>query len=107
MPDIYVAWVIAFVVKHWHFVSWKQVVKDLFASIWELLFLTNTGIVGYSPNDASYLSNDATWYISAMILSSSGLIIGEIPLSIKKPSFRLLKRPVSCAAQLDTPIIAR
>ena len=29
MPDIYVAWVIAFVVKHWHFVSWKQVVKDL------------------------------------------------------------------------------
>ena len=69
MPDIYVAWVIAFVVKHWHFVSWKQVVKDLFASIWELLFLTNTGIVGYSPNDASYLSNDATWYISAMILS--------------------------------------
>ncbi len=69
MPDIYVAWVIAFVVKHWHFVSWKQVVKDLFAFIWELLFLTNTGIVGYSPNNASYLSNDATWYISAMILS--------------------------------------
>lgn len=47
----------------------NRVVKDLFASIWELLFLTNTGIVGYSPNDASYLSNDATWYISAMILS--------------------------------------
>lgn len=61
MPNIYVAWAIAFVVKHWHCISWKQVMKDFFSSIWELLFLTNTGTVGY-------LSNGATWYISAMIL---------------------------------------
>ena len=87
MPDIYVAWVIAFVVKHWHFVSWKQVVKDLFASIWELLFLTNTGIVGYSPNDASYLSNDATWYISAMILSM--LLLWPLLRKYKENFFRI------------------
>lgn len=61
MPHIWVAWFIAFVVKHWGRFSIVTVAKDLFNSIGELCFTINAGYYGY-------LSNGATWYISAMLL---------------------------------------
>lgn len=62
MPDIYIAWGIAFVVEHLNKFSFHDIIRDGITSIWELLFLTEAGFTGY-------ISNRVTWYISAMLLA--------------------------------------
>lgn len=62
MPDIYIAWGIAFFVEHIGEFSFHGMIRDGINSIWELLFLTEAGFVGYK-------ANTVTWYISAMLIA--------------------------------------
>lgn len=62
MPEIYFAWIIAFLVKHIGEFSIKGMMKDAIESIGELLFLTESGFMGYR-------ANTVCWYISAMLLA--------------------------------------
>lgn len=61
MPDIYIAWGIAFIIEHIGEFSFHGMFRDVITSIWDLLFLTEAGFLGYK-------SNRVTWYISAMFL---------------------------------------
>lgn len=63
MPNLYIAWIIAFVVSHlgeWS--NFKLLLKHGVSAIWELLFVTESGLMGYR-------ANAVTWYISAMLLA--------------------------------------
>lgn len=62
MPNIYVAWIIAFLVEHIGNFSIGKMVKDAITSVWELLFVTETGLMGYR-------ANAVCWYISAMLIA--------------------------------------
>ena len=63
IPEIYIAWIIAFIVEHSvDSPTSSDIVKDALSSIWELLFLNFSGLKGYR-------ANHVTWYISAMLLS--------------------------------------
>lgn len=85
MPDIYIAWIVAFFVEHIGKFSIQKMVKDAFTSIWELLFLTNSGLSGYR-------CNHVTWYISAMLL----VMLFLFPLMRKyKDSFFYIIAPLS------------
>lgn len=61
LPHYYLAWLLSFIVMHIGVDSIKAVLSDGVNSIWELLFLTQTGLSGYR-------ANDVTWYISAMLI---------------------------------------
>ena len=61
MPNIYVAWVIAFVVEHigeFHLIT---ILIHLVQSFLELLLITETGL-------RLFLANSVSWYLSAMLL---------------------------------------
>lgn len=62
LPNIYIAWLIAFVVEHIGNFSLKPMLKDAVNAIWELLFVTESGLLSYS-------ANAVCWYISAMLLA--------------------------------------
>lgn len=62
MPNIYIAWIIAFFVEHIGNFSVKPMLKELFYSISELLFITESGFLNYSVG-AGF------WYISAMLIA--------------------------------------
>ena len=73
LPHIYVAWVIAFFVKNFFsFESIATVFKRGLFSLFELLFVTHSGLMVFR-------ANAATWYISAMLLAMALLY----PLLIK------------------------
>lgn len=61
MPNIYIAWIIAFLVEHIDNFSIEEMCKHAVKSVWELLFLTESGLRSYS-------ANAVCWYISAMLL---------------------------------------
>ena len=64
LPNYYVAWVIAFAVKHIYSAPVSgSTLLDLANGIWELLFLEMTGI-----GNGAYIVNSVTWYISAMLI---------------------------------------
>lgn len=62
LPNVYVAWGIAFVIEHVGQWDLRLMLQHLIRSIWELLLLTKSGL-------GDYVVNGATWYLSAMILS--------------------------------------
>lgn len=62
LPNIYVAWVIAFAVEHIGRFAPKQMLKDAANAVWELLFVTESGLLAYR-------ANTVCWYISAMMLA--------------------------------------
>lgn len=62
MPNIYVAWVIGFIVEHIGEFSVKGMLEDAFCSMGELLFLTESGF-------KEYTANSVCWYISAMLIA--------------------------------------
>jgi peptidoglycan/LPS O-acetylase OafA/YrhL len=61
-PNVYVAWIIAFLATHFYGVSAGKIFKDGINGIWELLFLNESGLMGTR-------ANTVTWYLSVMILA--------------------------------------
>lgn len=61
-PNFFVAWGIGFVVSHIPWKSLGKTVSDAIKGIWELLFLNQSGLMGYRVNHV-------TWYLSAMLLA--------------------------------------
>lgn len=61
-PNIYVAWVIAFVVRNINVDSFFTILQHGADSLWELLFLSQSGLL-------TWRANSVTWYLSAMLLA--------------------------------------
>lgn len=63
LPNFYVAWIIGFIVSHiFDNQSLIAVIKDGISAFWELIFVTESGLMGFR-------ANAVTWYISAMLLA--------------------------------------
>ena len=63
LPNYYIAWVIAFLVRHLYRAPYSgSVAVDLLEGIRELNFLEMTGI-----GEGGYIVNNVTWYLSAML----------------------------------------
>ena len=62
-PEILIAYIIGFFVEHLNenFTN-KELIKDFISSIWELLFLNDSGLMGFR-------ANAVVWYISSMLIS--------------------------------------
>lgn len=79
LPDIYIVWVIAFIVeactRQWNFL---QVIKNGMFTSFELLLVQQTGLKGFC-------ANPVTWYLSAMLLAMALLY----PFLIKNRSLFL------------------
>lgn len=74
MPDLYIAWIIAFIVTCWtKQFSLTEILKNLLLSSFDLLFLVHTGLSGFRANGAA-------WYLSAMLLAMAILY----PILIRK-----------------------
>lgn len=64
LPNYYVAWIIAFTVRHIYRPPVSgSILLDLANGVWELLFLEMTGI-----GEGKYIVNNVTWYISSMLI---------------------------------------
>jgi len=63
-PEIFVAWFIGYVVQHTakDGVTLKTLLRDLLTGVWDMFFLRESGLTGFK-------ANNATWYISAMLLA--------------------------------------
>lgn len=70
-PEYYIAMIIGFIVQHMYYRK-EHIVEDLVSSVWDVFFLSISGLKGYH-------ANAATWYISAMLLAM--LIL--VPLCIR------------------------
>lgn len=81
LPNIYLAWVIAFFVGHIGEFSIKVILKDGVGSIGELLFLIESGFRGYT-------ANTVCWYISAMLIAM--LILYPMMRKFKDTYFYIL-----------------
>lgn len=81
MPNVYVAWIIAFVIEHTGEFQIKTVLKDFARSVWELCMVTETGLKGYKANAVS-------WYLSAMLLAM--LLIYPIMKKYKDTFFYIM-----------------
>lgn len=90
-PEIFIAWGIGFVVQHIareHSVS--LLVKHLMTGVWDLFFLKESGVKGFTANPAA-------WYISAMLLAMLVLV----PLFLKnKDLFLNVWAPILAIATL-------
>ena len=65
MPNVVVAWCIAFVVRHlWRTAASGSVLYDLFQGIRDVLFLEEAGLT-----IRKFVPNNVTWYLSAMLLA--------------------------------------
>ena len=65
LPNYYIAWVIAFIVRHLYRAPYSgSVAVDLLEGIRELNFLEMTGI-----GEGGYIVNNVTWYLSAMLVA--------------------------------------
>ena len=63
LPDVYVAWIAAIAVFHFaRHLSVSETVRKVLFSIFDWLFLTQSGMSGYR-------FNGVTWYLSAMLLA--------------------------------------
>lgn len=61
-PNFFVGWGIGFIVCHLPWKSFGKAASDAAKGIWELMFLNQSGLMGYRVNHV-------TWYLSAMILA--------------------------------------
>ena len=84
MPNVYVAWVIAFMVEHIGEYQLKNILEHFVQSFWELLLVTETGL-------RLFLANSVSWYLSAMLL---GMLILYPLMKKYKDTFFYIIAPV-------------
>lgn len=84
LPNIYIAWCIAFLVEHIGDFSIGNMFKDAVKSVWELLLITESGL-------RAYTANAVCWYISAMLL---GIFITYPLLRKYKDTFYYIIAPL-------------
>lgn len=82
LPDVYVAWIAAFLVTCWmDSLSGTNLIRKAIMSIFELMFINQTGLLGFR-------SNRVMWYLSAMFLAM--LILYPILIKTRKTFIYLI-----------------
>lgn len=82
LPDVYVAWIVAFLVTCWmDSLSGTNLVKKTIMSVFELMFVNQTGLMGFR-------SNKVTWYLSAMLLAM--LVLYPVLIKTRKTFIYLI-----------------